>query len=80
MTKPTEYTDTREALEVPWQKLSEDALSGLLEELVSRDGTDYGFDESSMDSKVSQLKMALQEQRAFVGFDPETESWSIVPR
>jgi hypothetical protein len=33
-----------------------------------------------MDSKVGQLKMALQEQRAFVGFDPETESWSIVPR
>ncbi len=27
-------------LEIPWQKLSEDAFQGMLEELVSRDGTD----------------------------------------
>jgi len=69
-----------EALEIPWQKLNEDVLQGLLEELVSRDGTDYGEQESSLESKVAQLKAALEDKRAFIGFDPETETWSVVAR
>ena len=38
-------------LEIPWQKLSEDAFQGMLEELVSRDGTDYGERELSQEEK-----------------------------
>ena len=36
-----------EYLEIPWQKLSEDAFEGMLQEMVSRDGTDYGEQELS---------------------------------
>ncbi|WP_289083506.1 YheU family protein [uncultured Spongiibacter sp.] len=67
-------------LEIPWQKLSEDAFRGMLEELVSRDGTDYGERELSQEEKIAQLRAALKSGQAFIAFCAETESWSILPR
>ena len=67
-------------LEIPWQKLSEDAFEGMLEELVSRDGTDYGERELSQEEKIAQLRAALKSGQAFIAFCAETESWSILPR
>lgn len=67
-------------LEIPWQKLSPEALQGLLEELVTRDGTDYGEFEFSTEQKVEHLRTALEKNRATIAFSPETESWSIVSR
>ena len=66
-------------VEIPWQKLSEDAFEGMLEELVSRDGTDYGEQELSQDEKITQLRTALTSGKAFIAFCSETESWSILP-
>ena len=67
-------------LEIPWQKLSPEALRGLLEELVTRDGTDYGEVEFSTEQKVEHLRAALEKNRAIIAFSPATESWSIVSR
>lgn len=67
-------------VEIPWQKLTGDALQGLLEELVTRDGTDYGETEASMADKVSELRKSLEEKRAIIAFSPDTETWSIVPK
>ena len=67
-------------LEIPWQKLSPEAFEGMLEELVSRDGTDYGEQEVGLEDKVAQLRLALEEGRAFIAFDPESESWAVLPR
>ncbi|WP_022957361.1 YheU family protein [Spongiibacter tropicus] len=69
-----------EYLEIPWQKLSEDAFEGMLQEMVSRDGTDYGEQELSEAEKIAQLREALKSERAFIAFCPETESWSVLPR
>ena len=67
-------------LEIPWQKLSDEALRGLLEEMVTRDGTDYGFQETDVEAKVGQVKKALVDGRAIVSFDPETESWTVLDK
>lgn len=69
-----------EVLEIPWQQLSEEALQGMLEELVSRDGTDYGEVECSQEEKIAALKMALRDKRAAIAFCPQTESWSVVAK
>lgn len=69
-----------ELLEIPWQKLSTDALQGLLEELVTRDGTDYGEQEFSTEEKVAQLRKALEAGEASIAFCPETESWSVLAK
>jgi hypothetical protein len=67
-------------MEIPYQKLSEDALRALIEELVSRDGTDYGEQEVSLERKVIQVKNLLHNGSATIIFDPHTESCDIVTR
>lgn len=69
-----------EFLEIPWEKLSADALQGMLEELVTRDGTDYGESELSQEQKITQLRRALQQGRALIAFDPGSESWAVLPK
>lgn len=69
-----------EFLEIPWQKLSPEALEGMLDELVSRDGTDYGEVECSQDEKRLQLREALEAGRAVIAFCPTSESWTVLPR
>ncbi|WP_317889747.1 YheU family protein [Spongiibacter pelagi] len=67
-------------LEIPWQKLSEDALQGMLEELVTRDGTDYGERELSEGEKIEQLRESLISGKALIAFDPGSESWAVLPK
>lgn len=69
-----------EMVEIPWQKLSPDAFQGLLEELVTRDGTDYGEQELSTAEKVENLRRLLEEKQAIIAFSPESESWTVIPK
>lgn len=65
-------------LEIPYQQLSEDALSGILDEFISREGTDYGDIEISHDRKYQQLLAALQAGRCKIVFDPVSESCTLI--
>ena len=67
-------------VEIPWQKLSPDAFQGMLEELATRDGTDYGEREVSLEEKISQLRKALETKRAAIVFSPDAESWSVIAK
>jgi uncharacterized protein YheU (UPF0270 family) len=63
---------------VPYEKLSSDALSGVLEEYASREGTEYGSQDISMDSKVSQLKTQLIQGKALIVFDEESGTCNLM--
>ncbi len=65
---------------VPWQELSPQALNGLLESIVNREGTDYGEYEISFEAKVSELREELMAERAVVVFDPLTESSTVLSK
>lgn len=54
---------------VPWQAISDETLQQLLEEYVSRDGTDYGESEVSVTQRVSQVHQHLQKGRLVIWFD-----------
>ena len=41
---------------IPVDKLSAEALDGVIKEFISRDGTDYGEFEAAMETKVRQVK------------------------
>jgi uncharacterized protein YheU (UPF0270 family) len=58
-------------------QLSEDALAGVIEEYITREGTDYGLQELSLEQKVDQVKRQLSSGRSVIIFDPVTESCSI---
>ena len=63
---------------VPWQNINTDTLNHLLEEFASRDGTDYGAYETSLEDKVVQLKVQLQQNRIVVVYSELHESVNIV--
>ncbi len=61
-------------------QLSEDALLGVIEEYITREGTDYGLQELSLEQKVAQVKRQLSSGISVIIFDPVTESCSIHPK
>ena len=69
-----------EIIVVPPEALSAEALLGLIEAFITREGTDYGEVEWSLAEKVEQVKQWLARGEAVIVFDPLTESCTIVPR
>lgn len=65
---------------VPWQDLSAEALQGLVEEYVSRDGTDYGEREVPLHERVEDVKRLLAAGHAVIWYDEATETVSIFSR
>ena len=62
---------------IPVNKLSAKALKGVIEEFISRAGTDYGAIEASMETKFRQVKYQLENGSAVLVFDDETETTNI---
>lgn len=63
---------------VPHQQISPDALQGLIEEYITRDGTDYGAQEFSLAQKVQQVQQQMERGDVVVVFDVATESVSLL--
>jgi uncharacterized protein len=75
-----ETSEDVEPIEVSPDRLSEDALRGLVAEFVSRDGTDYGVRERTLDEKVAQVIKQIERREVRIFFDPATATTTIVPR
>lgn len=63
---------------VPHEQLSPDALRGVIEAFVLREGTEYGERDVSLDVKVAQVLRQLQRGEAQIVFDPASEEIGIV--
>jgi uncharacterized protein YheU (UPF0270 family) len=63
---------------VPHDALSADALQGVIESFVLREGTDYGMHEYTLDEKVAHVRGQLERGDAHVVWDPNTQSVAIV--
>ncbi len=70
--------DAENAIEVPWTDLAPETLRNLAEEFVTRDGTDYGATEKSLDEKVRGLMAELRRGEAKIYFESESGSINIV--
>jgi hypothetical protein len=71
--------DEESQMIIPWQSLSQDALQGIIEDYVTREGTDYGEQSFSLGRKVEQVQSQLQQNRVVIVFDTELNSCSILP-
>jgi uncharacterized protein YheU (UPF0270 family) len=66
-------------VEVPYTRLAADVLRRVAEEFVTRDGTDYGTSERTLDEKVSALRRQLERGDAAIVCDLESGTINIVP-
>jgi len=65
---------------VPYTELSADALTGVIQSFVLREGTDYGERDVPFDTKVMQVRRQLERREAEIVYDQNTESIGIVVR
>lgn len=68
------------AVIVPWEEIGADTLQNLIEEFVSRDGTDYGEQEVALERRAEQVRHLLRRGEAIIWFDEVTESVTIMSK
>jgi hypothetical protein len=74
-----ENSDSEEPVEVPYSSLKPDTLRALIEEFVTRQGTDYGLRERNLDEKVADVMRQLERKEAKIVFDGKSQTANIVP-
>ena len=52
---------------------------GIIEEFVTREGTEYGDSELSLEVKCQQVRLQLRGGEAFITYDEELRTCSISP-
>lgn len=67
-------------IEIPWSNLEAATLRRMLEEIVTRDGTDYGAVEVDIGRRIEQAMQALRQGRAQLVWDEATETASLLER
>ncbi len=67
-------------VEVPHAQLAPEVLRRLIEEFVTRDGTDYGAVERTLDEKVAGVQRQLAAGEAAIVVDAQSETIDIVVR
>ncbi len=67
-------------LQIPVNRLSDEALCGLIEDFVTRDGTDYGEVELTMEQKAGAVRRQLDSGDILIVFDPATATASLLSR
>lgn len=63
---------------IPYDSLASETLNNILVEIVTRDGTDYGDYDLSLEQKCQQAQLMLKNQQAFLVFDTESETIKLV--
>jgi uncharacterized protein YheU (UPF0270 family) len=66
-------------IKVPPQRLEVEVLQALLEEYATRDGTDYGEKELTLEDKVKRLQHQLDGSELYILYDLDSEQWDLVP-
>ncbi|MGJ8646174.1 MAG: YheU family protein [Marinomonas colpomeniae] len=65
---------------IPYDSLSPETLETILDDIVSRDGTDYGEYDLSVAQKRQQALKALGKGEAVLLFDTESETIKMIPK
>ena len=64
---------------IPHRMLSPEALHGVIEAFITREGTDYGLHEVPLATKIAQVRHQLDAGTAVLVYDEATESCTIQP-
>jgi len=68
------------AVDIPLDRINPDTLRKLIEEFVTREWSEAGGSECTLDEKIEQVLQQLKDNRAKIVFDSTSETWNIVPQ
>ena len=66
-------------MEIPYTELADEALKGIIEEYITREGTEYGAREFSLEQKIEHVRQQLLRREIKINFDAESQSCNLVP-
>lgn len=67
-------------IEIPLSALSSEALLGLIDAFIMREGTDYGVTEVSHENKVKQVRRQLEKGDVKIVFDSNTDTATLITK
>lgn len=67
-------------IEIPHEQISQEALIGIIDSFILREGTDYGWVEASHQTKFDQVKRQLDRGDIKLVFDPASESVTLLTK
>ena len=65
-------------MEIPHTQLSDEALRAIIEEFISREGSDYGLIEYTFEEKVGHVIRQLERGEVVVTFDAASETCNLL--
>lgn len=72
--------EQRPPIEISVSDISAEALDGIIENFILREGTDYGREEAAFETKFKQIRKQLDNGDIKIVFDPNTETVGIVTK
>lgn len=63
---------------IPHSEIAPETLRSIVEEFVTREGTDYGETELALDEKVDRLLSCIKDKTVLIVFNEELESVNLV--
>ena len=69
-----------EVVEIPIERLSPEALDGVIDDFILREGTDYGHHEHGFEEKRAEVRRQLANGEARIVFDAKLESVTLILR
>jgi uncharacterized protein YheU (UPF0270 family) len=67
-------------IEVPWREIAPETLDALIEEFVTREGTEYGETDVPLARKVAQVREQLRRNDVCIVFDEAMQSVNLMTR
>ena len=65
---------------IPYTEINPDILQNIIEEFVSRNGTDNGYLKMTLEQNVTSVQNQLKHGRVFIVYDYNTQTCNIVPK
>ena len=65
---------------IPAERLSSEILESLIEEFITREGTDYGLIEVDLFTKVAQIKAQISRGDVVIVFDSTSETTHLMTK
>lgn len=65
---------------IPHTQLAPETLQALIEEFVTREGTEYGEEDVSLEEKVAQIKQQLERKAIFIVYSELHETCNLMTK
>ena len=64
---------------IPIEQLDQDTCNAVLEEFVTREGTEYGLQEVLLATKIAQVRRQIERGEACLCYDPVSQTCNVLP-